>query len=117
MKQSFLSALLIFALSLSTIAQNNASGKEDQELIKKVIQSAYVDGLQNEGDMDKIDKGEVVGPRILRSCAIDISKGYGEKMVIRGKPEFWKIADNPQSARDAVRAAVDEGADLIKPMA
>lgn len=64
--------------------------------------------------IDKIDKGEVVGPRILRSCAIDISKGYGEKMVIKGKPEFWKIADNPQSARDAVRAAVDEGADLIK---
>lgn len=35
-------------------AQDNS---EDVEQIKKVIQSAYVDGLQNEGDMEKIDKG------------------------------------------------------------
>ena len=26
-----------------------------KEAIKKVIQTAYVDGLQNEGDADKID--------------------------------------------------------------
>lgn len=30
---------------------------QDKEAIKKVIQTAYVDGLQNEGDMDKIDSG------------------------------------------------------------
>jgi hypothetical protein len=31
--------------------------KKEKEAIKKVIQTAYVDGLQNEGDLDKIDSG------------------------------------------------------------
>ncbi len=30
---------------------------QDKKAIKKVIQTAYVDGLQNEGDMNKIDSG------------------------------------------------------------
>ncbi|MDQ2179189.1 nuclear transport factor 2 family protein [Marinifilum sp. D714] len=31
--------------------------KKEKEAIKNVIQTAYVDGLQNEGDLDKIDSG------------------------------------------------------------
>jgi len=57
MTKLFLSALIIFAFSFSTFAQNNADVKKDQEAIKKVIQSAYVEGLQNEGNLEKIDKG------------------------------------------------------------
>ena len=57
MKKSFLSALIIFTFCFSAFTQNNANVKKDQEAIKKVIQSAYVEGLQNEGNLDKIDKG------------------------------------------------------------
>jgi len=76
MTKSFLSALLIFAISLSAFAQNNADVKKDQEAIKKVILSAYVDGLQNEGNLDKIDKGFHPGFNLL---------GIG-----RGN-EIWKL--------------------------
>lgn len=31
--------------------------KKEKEAIKNVIQTAYVDGLQNEGDLEKIDSG------------------------------------------------------------
>ncbi|MEN8121478.1 MAG: nuclear transport factor 2 family protein [Bacteroidota bacterium] len=65
MTKSFLLALIIFAFSFSAFAQDNADVKKDQEAIKKVIQSAYVDGLQNEGNFDKIDKGFHPGFNLL----------------------------------------------------
>jgi putative lumazine-binding protein len=52
MKKIMLIAILISSVSL--FAQNNDKEKEE---IKKVIQTAYVDGLQNEGDVEKIDSG------------------------------------------------------------
>lgn len=50
MKRVLLFVALIF--SLSVFAQET-----DKEAIKRVIQTAYVEGLQNEGDMEKIDSG------------------------------------------------------------
>ncbi len=44
----------MFTFCASGFAQN---AKQDKEAIKKAIQTAYVDGLQNEGDLDKIDSG------------------------------------------------------------
>ncbi len=46
--------LFIMLCGTNLVAQNTAN---DVEAIKTIIQSAYVDGLQNDGDMDKIDKG------------------------------------------------------------
>ncbi len=48
--------LSIIAL-LSVIAVSAQNIETEKEAIKKVIQTAYVDGLQNEGDIDKIDSG------------------------------------------------------------
>nr|WP_321452286.1 nuclear transport factor 2 family protein [uncultured Carboxylicivirga sp.] len=45
-------SMCIALFSLSAMAQSN-----EVEAIKKVIQSAYLDGTQNIGDMDKIDAG------------------------------------------------------------
>jgi hypothetical protein len=59
MKKILLLTVLIFA-AVAVIAQ-----KEDEEAIKKVIQTAYVEGLQNEGDMEKIDFGFHPGFRLL----------------------------------------------------
>jgi len=38
---------------------------EDQDAIKKVIQTSYVEGIQNEGDPEKIDAGFHPGFRLL----------------------------------------------------
>lgn len=48
------------AVALLAVAIGIGAGKgytEDQKAIAKVIQTAYVEGLQNEGDTLKIDKG------------------------------------------------------------
>lgn len=52
MKKLFLITLLFSAIGL--IAQNI---DKEKEAIKRVIQTAYVEGLQNEGDAAKIDSG------------------------------------------------------------
>lgn len=54
MKKTTLFLCLILALTLSLTAQNV---DKEKEAIKKVIQTAYVEGIQNEGDPDKIDSG------------------------------------------------------------
>jgi len=46
--------ILLVLLTTSLFAQDIS---KDVEAIKEIIQSAYVDGLQNDGDMEKIDKG------------------------------------------------------------
>lgn len=51
MKKVFL-VVLVMVLSLAVFAQET-----DKEAIKKVIRTAYVEGLQNEGDLEKIDSG------------------------------------------------------------
>ncbi len=38
-------------------AQTDVEIQKEKEAIKKVIQTAYVEGLQNEGDFNKIDNG------------------------------------------------------------
>ncbi len=50
MRKIYLSILLL--VSFTIYAQES-----EKEAIKKVIQTAYVDGLQNEGDLAKIDSG------------------------------------------------------------
>ncbi|NOY36279.1 MAG: nuclear transport factor 2 family protein [Chlorobi bacterium] len=51
-KQMFITILLLSTIVLS--AQNT---DQEKEAIKKVIQTAYVEGLQNEGDAEKIELG------------------------------------------------------------
>ena len=52
-KTSLIITVMLFGI-FSLSAQNV---EKDKEAIKKVIQTAYVEGLQNEGDADKIDSG------------------------------------------------------------
>ena len=53
MKKLFFVCLLL-AASLNAVSQ---SIEKEKEAIKKVIQTAYVEGLLNEGDAGKIDSG------------------------------------------------------------
>lgn len=57
MKKTILFTILALIVNVFCFSQSDAEIKNEQEAIKKVIQSAYVDGLQNEGDMAKIDAG------------------------------------------------------------
>ncbi len=63
---------------------------------------------------EKIAQGQVVGPRIVRCCAMDVKDSYGDHMVFLSDSRFWKEVNSPSEAREAVREAVDEGADFIK---
>ena len=54
MKKTFLILTLFLAVTTILQAQNE---EKEIEAIKKVIQTAYVEGLQNEGDVEKIDSG------------------------------------------------------------
>lgn len=61
MKKYVLTSLLIF-MSVLLLAQNE---QEEKELIKKTIQTAYIDGLQNNGDVEQIRKGFHPGFNLL----------------------------------------------------
>lgn len=57
MKHQFIRSFCLF-LFISIAAQAQiATVEEEQSAIKMVVQSAYVEGLQNEGDAAKIDAG------------------------------------------------------------
>lgn len=49
--------LLLLSLIISSVCLMGQDNNKEKEAIKKVIQTAYVEGLQNEGDTIKIDLG------------------------------------------------------------
>ena len=53
MKTKIMLLILVLSSSFSFCQSDN----EDQKAIKKVIQSAYVEGIQNEGNASKIEAG------------------------------------------------------------
>ena len=55
---------------LAVLAQND----QEQEAIKKVIQSAYVDGLQNKGPVADIEKGFHPGFELLGNKNNELTK-------------------------------------------
>ncbi len=69
----------------------NDTEKAEVELIKKTIQTAYVEGLQNEGDFSKIDQGMHPGFELL-------IPGNGSEMQKYSLPA-WKEA--VKSSKDA----------------
>jgi hypothetical protein len=83
MKTKFISLItVIFLLAGTSPAMLSQSIEEEQAAIKQVIQSAYVDGLQNEGDATKIDAGFHPGFNLL---------GIGERDNMWQLPIYtWK---------------------------
>ncbi len=53
MKKTILSVFIVFAIIFTAAAQN----EREISTIKKVVQESYCEGLQNEGDAKKIEKG------------------------------------------------------------
>ena len=55
MKRTILLITMVLTSVAFLVAQDNMEA--EKEAIKKVIQSAYVDGLQNNGDLEAVDAG------------------------------------------------------------
>ncbi|MEW6076458.1 MAG: amidohydrolase family protein [Thermodesulfobacteriota bacterium] len=63
----------------------------------------------------KIGRGDVLGPRIQWSSALDVRDGYTDRMLpFFKKTPFWQPVDTPEEGRLAVRRAADRGANFIK---
>lgn len=86
MKKLFIAIAMV--LSLALFAQ-----KTDEEAIKDVIQVAYVQGLQNEGDLEKIDSGIHPGFNLL---------GIGEGN------EMWNLSITDWKAKTLKRLEAGE---------
>ena len=49
--------VIVIVLSVLCLNASSQNMEKEKDAIKKVIQTAYVEGLQNEGDAKKIDSG------------------------------------------------------------
>lgn len=49
--------VLLFALFFVCVSAQGSGTEKEKEAIKKVIQTSYVEGLLNEGNLDKVEKG------------------------------------------------------------
>ncbi len=63
---------------------------------------------------DKIARGEVVGPRIISCCGLDVNNGYLDSMAFFKNERFLKQVNGPEQGRIAVKMSIDQGADFIK---
>ncbi len=68
--------MLVSAISLIAAAQQKATNDSDIALIKNIIQIAYVEGLQNEGDTVKINSGFHPGFEMLMTTKEGELKKY-----------------------------------------
>lgn len=80
--------ILLMVFSLSSYAQ-----KTDEEAIKDVIQTSYVEGLQNEGNLEKIDSGIHPGFNLI---------GIGEA------DEMWNLSISDWKAKIVKRLETGE---------
>lgn len=62
----------------------------------------------------KISTGEVLGPRIQWSAALDVNDGYTDRMLPFKQKPFWYDVKTPSEGRLAVRQAADHGVNFIK---
>ena len=62
---------LTFGLFFSSITDAQDFVSKDQQAIMEVIQTAYVEGLQNEGDLEKVDSGFHPGFELLGIGKVD----------------------------------------------
>ncbi len=92
MRAIFVILMLSYGFLLSNISQAQEFISEDQQSIMDVIQTAYVDGLQNEGDLEKVDNGFHPGFELL-------GIGNGNQM--------WKLPI--YNWKETTKDAVEEG--------
>ncbi len=94
MKTIKLFILILSLAPLGVLSQNET----EQEAIKKVIQSAYVDGLQNKGPVADIEKGFHPGFELLGNKNNELTKFPIYSWIQYHKK---KLAENPDSPAGA----------------
>jgi hypothetical protein len=88
MKTIKLFILVLTFVPFAVLAQN----EQEQEAIKKVIQSAYVDGLQNKGPVADIEKGFHPGFELLGNKNNELTKFPIYSWIMYHRK---KLAENP----------------------
>ena len=63
---------------------------------------------------EKIQRGQITGPRILSSAAVQVRGGYCRHLGYLSSARYWHEANNPGEAREAVKKAVDASAGALK---
>lgn len=92
MKTLAITLSVFFGLIVSGISQTQDFVSSNQQTIMNVVQTAYVEGLQNEGDLDKVDSGFHPGFELL-------GIGKGDQM--------WKLPI--YNWKETTADAVEEG--------
>lgn len=72
MKKIIVTIVLLASIPIFLLAQEQ--NKEDKEAIKKVIQTSYVDGLQNKGPVEDVELGFHPGFDLLGLRNNDLTK-------------------------------------------
>ena len=102
LKLGIMRTLFAFVISVFMIsnlnAQDEQADKADAKAIKKVIQTAYIDGIHNLGDIDEIEKGFHPGFNLL----IKDRHNHLQKLPIYNWIESTKKhkAENPNGPKD-----------------
>lgn len=67
-------ALILFLIATMAAAGYSTAGTAEAEAVKNVIQEAYIDGIQNLGDLDKVRQGFHPGFEMLINRDGQLSK-------------------------------------------
>jgi hypothetical protein len=90
-------ALFALIIGITILSYGQEEMKSDKEAIKKVVQTAYIDGLQNKGDLDYTRNGFHPGFNLLI-----MKNGMLEKLPIYNWIEYaeMKKAKDPDPPSD-----------------
>jgi hypothetical protein len=84
-------ALFALMISITILSFSQEEMKSDKEAIKKLVQTAYIDGLQNKGDLDQTRSGFHPGFNLLI-----MKNGMLEKLPIYN----WIVYAEMKKAKD-----------------
>jgi hypothetical protein len=88
--KNIIGLILIVSLSLSSVFAQESN--EEKDLIKKIIQTAYVDGLQNKGEVEDIIEGFHSGFNLL---------GVNHNMLTKYPIYNWVQSFEERKAKDS----------------
>jgi len=88
MKKLIMFSMLLLLVNTTIIAQE---AENEKEQIKKVIQTAYIDGLHNKGNVDDIENGFHPGFNLL---------GVNDNMLTKYPIYSWVESFNKRKAAD-----------------
>jgi hypothetical protein len=105
----YLLTLLVFVSSFATLAQT------DEDAVKQVIQTAYIDGIQNRGSIEEIRKGFHSSFTMLRLMENQVKPlGIEEWIIEKAKKDNPNPAPIAKAEGNFVNVDVTGNAAVVK---